>query len=73
MTASATEPDQLFATVTEAAELLRLDERTVRRGITKGEIPAVRVATARRIPLAWLRRAAQVESSDGDDDGGRAA
>lgn len=49
---------QVFALVREAAEVLRTDERTVRRGIANGTIPAVRIGSATRVPTSWLREAA---------------
>ena len=49
---------QLFATVPEAAAILRYDVRTVRRGIASGDIPAVRVGATNRIPVSWLREQA---------------
>ena len=45
----------LFATVPEAAAILRYDVRTVRRAIADGDIPAVRAGVTYRIPVAWLR------------------
>jgi excisionase family DNA binding protein len=44
-----------FATATEAAAILHLDPRTIRRGVANGEIPATRVGPAIRIPVSWLR------------------
>jgi excisionase family DNA binding protein len=49
---------RLFATVSEAAAILRYDVRTVRRAIAAGEIPAVRVGTTHRIRVSWLREQA---------------
>ena len=49
---------KLFATVTEAALVLRYDGRTLRRGIASGEVPAVRAGNTYRIPTAWLREQA---------------
>lgn len=45
-----------FATVAEAAGVLRCDARTVRRMITEGEIPATKVGKSYRVPVEWLRR-----------------
>lgn len=42
--------DRLFLTVSEVAEILRADPRTVRRGIEAGDIPAVHVSSTVRIP-----------------------
>jgi excisionase family DNA binding protein len=50
-----------FATVTEAAEILHVDRRTVYRAIDLGEIPAVRVGQQLRVPVAWLRERAMLD------------
>ncbi|MFC7326282.1 helix-turn-helix domain-containing protein [Marinactinospora rubrisoli] len=52
---------QLFATVAETASLLRSDERTVRRAIEAGHIPAVKVSNKTLIPVAALLRLAGVD------------
>lgn len=41
---------RLFLTVPEAAQLLRVDPRTLRHAIDAGDVPAVRVSGAVRIP-----------------------
>ena len=46
---------RLFATVTEAAAILRYDARTVRKAIEAGEIPAVRAGSTYRIATDWIR------------------
>jgi excisionase family DNA binding protein len=47
---------RLFITVTEAAKILELDPRTLRRSIEAGECPAVRISDTVRVPLpAFLR------------------
>jgi excisionase family DNA binding protein len=43
-----------FTSVPAAAGILNMDQRTVRRAIARGEIPATRVGTDYRIPVAWL-------------------
>lgn len=48
----------LFRRVPYVAEVMHLDERTVRRGIERGEIPAVRIGNAIRIPDSWVRKMA---------------
>ena len=53
---------RLFATVPEAAAILRYDVRTVRRAIAAGEIPAVKVGATYRIRVSWLREQAGDES-----------
>jgi excisionase family DNA binding protein len=54
---------RLFLTVGEFAELYRCDERTARRGIERGEVPAVRVGSTIRIPVAALLRMAGLEDA----------
>jgi len=51
---------RLFADVPQAAGLLGLDERTVRRAAAAGEIPAHKVGHKWMIPAAWLRQQAGV-------------
>jgi excisionase family DNA binding protein len=46
---------RVFATVTEAAVILHLDSRTLRKAIAAGDIPATRAGPAYRIPVAWLQ------------------
>jgi excisionase family DNA binding protein len=55
---------KLFADVPETAQILRYDQRTVRRAIEAGEIPAVRAGGRWRIPTAWLRAQAQIGAGD---------
>jgi excisionase family DNA binding protein len=43
-----------FTDVPVVAGILRCDRRTVRRRIADGVIPAVRIGTEYRIPVAWL-------------------
>jgi len=43
-----------FTDVPVVAGILRCDVRTVRRRIADGVIPAVRIGTEYRIPVAWL-------------------
>ena len=57
---------KLFTTVSVVAELMDLDERSVRRGIERGEIPAVRIGSSIRIPVAALARLAAFEPEDVD-------
>lgn len=47
--------DRLFADVPQAAALLGLDERTVRKAAAAGEIRATRVGAKWMISTAWLR------------------
>jgi excisionase family DNA binding protein len=46
---------QVFATVTEAAVILHLDSRALRKAIAAGDIPATRAGSTYRIPVAWLQ------------------
>src|SRR5690348_14382680 len=56
-----------FVTVAEAAELLDgTDERTVRRAISDGQIPAIKVGTKTLIPVPRLL--ALIEPSAGPQD-----
>jgi hypothetical protein len=55
---------KLFATVPEAAIVLRSDVRSVRRSIAAGAIPAQPVGPRKLIPVTWLRRAAGLETSE---------
>jgi excisionase family DNA binding protein len=57
--------DHLFTTVPVVAKLLDLDERTVRRGIERGELPGFRVGSTIRIPVAELARLAGLEDDQG--------
>jgi hypothetical protein len=55
---------KLFATVPEAAVVLRSDPRSVRRSIVAGDIPAQCVGPRKLVPVTWLRRAAGLEKSE---------
>lgn len=57
---------RLFATVPEAAAILRYDVRTVRRGIAAGEIPATKVGSTYRIRVSWLRKQAGEATNEED-------
>lgn len=48
-----------FGSVPETADILRVDQRTVRKRIKDGTIPAVRMGTDWRVPTRWLREQAQ--------------
>jgi len=54
---------KLFATVPEAAVVLRSDPRSVRRSIAAGDIPCTRVGPRSLVPVKWLREAAGLETS----------
>jgi hypothetical protein len=55
---------KLFASVPEAAAVLRSDPRSVRRSIAAGDIPATRVGPRSLVPVKWLREAAGLETSE---------
>ncbi len=55
---------KLFATVPETAAVLRSDPRSVRRSIAAGDIPSTPVGPRRLVPVAWLRKAAGLETSE---------
>jgi len=52
------EEPRLFNTVDEVAKELRTNRKTIYDAIARGEIPAVRIGRALRVPSAWLRRVA---------------
>jgi excisionase family DNA binding protein len=55
---------KLFMTVPEFAQLARVDQRTLRRAIDAGEIPAVRLGNTVRIPTAAILRLAGLEDQE---------
>ena len=55
---------RLFASVPEAAIVLRSDQRAVRRGIAAGDIPATAVGRVWRVPVSWLRQVAGLETTE---------
>jgi excisionase family DNA binding protein len=57
---------RLFLSVPEAAAMLGVDERTCRRAIRAGDVPAVRVSGVWRIPAAKIRAMAGLDSDDGE-------
>jgi len=58
--------DKAVITVTQAAELLGLDERTVRHGCASGQIPSIKVG--RRILIPVPRLLAMLEEGEPGDD-----
>ncbi len=56
---------RLFATVPEFVSVSGYDQRTVRKGIEAGEIPAFRVGATWRIPVAWIREQARLGAVGG--------
>lgn len=66
MNAAARLRGRWFATVSETAEVLHVDPRTVRRAIDTGTIPSTRVGQQLRVPVAWLEAQAMLtEASPG--------
>lgn len=55
---------KLFASVPEAAVVLRSDPRSVRRSIDAGDIPSIPVGPRKLVPVNWLRQAAGLETSE---------
>jgi excisionase family DNA binding protein len=58
---------KLFITVTEFSEYTRVDPRTVRRAIEDGQVPAVRIGNAVRIPTAGFLRMAEIAELERED------
>ena len=54
---------KLFASVPEAAVVLRSDPRSVRRSIEAGDIPCTPVGPRKLVPVTWLRKAAGIDAS----------
>jgi excisionase family DNA binding protein len=46
---------RLFINTEEAAAILGVDPRTLRRAVERGEVPATRLGVRILIPTAWLR------------------
>jgi excisionase family DNA binding protein len=59
---------QTFADVPQAARVLGRDERTIRRGIKSGKIPATQIGSKWSVPVAWLREQAGVPEPSPDAD-----
>jgi excisionase family DNA binding protein len=55
MQSARTLTERLFVSVPEAAELLGVDPRTLRRAIEDCQVPASRVGARVLVPTAWLR------------------
>ena len=49
---------RLFASTTETASIIGRDQRTIRRGIEAGVIPASRVGAKWSVPVSWIRQQA---------------
>jgi hypothetical protein len=57
---------QVFAGVPDVASITGRDERTIRRGIEAGRIPATRIGSKWAVPVAWLRQQAGISESSPD-------
>ena len=64
---------RLFVGVPEAAQLLELDPRTLRRAIDAGDFPAVRVAGPVGVPVARLLALAGLGDDPADQSAAGAA
>ena len=62
------EPEESFLTVAEVAEMLKLNQQTVRNWIDQGSLPAIRVGRRVRIRRSDLERVIE----DGSTTGGKA-
>lgn len=56
---------KMFATITEASELLGVHERTVRRWIVAGKLPSRRLGRTIRIPIEALENFGDSGAWDG--------
>lgn len=50
--------ERLFMSVPEVADVLGVDQRTLRRAAEDGQVPSVRVGVRILIPTTWLREQA---------------
>jgi hypothetical protein len=57
---------RLFASTTETASIIGRDERTVRKVVEAGVIPATRVGAKWSVPVAWIRQQAGVPEPSPD-------
>lgn len=56
--------EHALLTVAETARMLRVSEMTVRRACDAGDLPAIRLGRARRIPREYIQRLLD-EAADG--------
>ena len=68
-----TETEQYYLTVAEVAELLRLNQQTVRNWIDQGSLPALRVGRRVRIKRSDLDRLIAEGYNAGSNTGGHDA
>jgi len=59
---------QTFADVPQVADIIGRDERTVRRAIESGKIPATQIGSKWSVPVAWLREQAGTPEPSPDVD-----
>src|SRR5437588_8799182 len=62
------EPEESFLTVAEVAEMLKLNQQTVRNWIDQGSLPALRVGRRVRIRRSDLERVLEQGSTTGAAD-----
>jgi excisionase family DNA binding protein len=55
---------QLFASAPEAAEILRVDRRTLYKALEAGEVPGFKTGVWWKIPTSWLRERAGMGDRD---------
>lgn len=56
---------KLFLTVPEVSEYTRVDQRTVRRAVEDGQVPAVRIGNMIRIPTTAFLQMAEIAEMEG--------
>lgn len=54
---------RLFVGVSEIAEVFGWDERTIRKAIKVGEIPATKAGATYRVPVAWVHSQALLDGA----------
>jgi excisionase family DNA binding protein len=67
------EPDESFLTVAEVAEMLKLNQQTVRNWIDQGSLPALRVGRRVRIKRSDFERVLAQSYTAGAGAGGQDA
>src|ERR1700758_873330 len=65
------EPEESFLTVAEVAEMLKLNQQTVRNWIDQGSLPALRVGRRVRIKRSDFERIIEQSYSGGQRPAGR--
>jgi excisionase family DNA binding protein len=70
---NAGEPEESFLTVAEVAEMLKLNQQTVRNWIDQGSLPALRVGRRVRIKRSDFERVLAQSYTAGGHDAGPSA